>query len=157
MENETGKSKSCEWETREEKNVWNKKTQGAGLIFGVTFCILAIIFNLYLFAIVIVLSTFILIALGKRSPRIFHFLITEEGFKVDDKFYEVEHISGFNIIDDPTDKGRLTISMKDLVGQITVPIYDVDVEAAEECFVAMNIKKDEGLKISFLDRYTRFF
>ena len=157
MENETKQNKFCEWEVREEKNVWDKKKENIAIILGVTCCVLAVIFDSYLFAVVIAFSTFILVTLGRKTPGILHFLITEKGFKVDDKFYPAEDIEAFNIIDDPTDKGRLTVSVAGFIGQVTVPIYDADMKLVEECFVEMKIKKDEGLKTSFLERCMSFF
>ena len=85
------------------------------------------------------------------------FVITTEGFLLDQKFYPVKKIKEFNIIDDPKEKGRLILRLDDLFERITVPVYDDDFNSIENSFHKIKVKKNKNLFPSFLDIFTKFF
>ncbi len=145
------------WDVREEKIRWNKQLEFSVIIVGVTLSVIAIIFNSYLVTVVIGFSLFIFITLGRKKARLISFLITTEGFLLDQKFYPIKKIKEFNIIDDPKEKGRLVLRLDDLFEKITIPIYDDDFDLIEEAFGKIKINKNEDLTPSFLDIFTKFF
>ncbi len=145
------------WDVREEKIRWNKQLEFSVIIAGVTLSVIAIIFNSYLVTVVIGFSLFIFITLGRKKARLISFLITTEGFLLDQKFYPIKKIKEFNIIDDPKEKGRLVLRLDDLFEKITIPIYDDDFDLIEEAFGKIKINKNEDLTPSFLDIFTKFF
>ena len=95
------------WEVREEKIKWNKQTEFTFIIVGITAAVVAIVFAHYLATVVIGFALFILITLGRQPSRIISFSITNQGILLDEKYYSLEKIREFNIVDDPKEKGRL--------------------------------------------------
>ena len=133
------------WDVREEKIKWNKQLEVSVIIAGITLSVISIIFNSYLVTVVIGFSLFIFITLGRKKARLLSFVITTEGFLLDQKFYPVKKIKEFNIIDDPKEKGRLILRLDDLFER-TVPVYDDDFGSIENSFHKIKVKK---IKIFF--------
>ena len=80
------------WDVREEKIKWNKQLEVSVIIAGITLSVISIIFNSYLVTVVIGFSLFIFITLGRKKARLLSFVITTEGFLLDQKFYPVKKI-----------------------------------------------------------------
>ncbi len=145
------------WEVREEKIKWNKQTEFTFIIVGITAAVVAIVFAHYLATVVIGFALFILITLGRQPSRIISFSITNQGILLDEKYYSLEKIREFNIVDDPKEKGRLVLGIDTFFERISIPIYDDDFDHIENALSELKINKNEDLSPPITDLITRFF
>ena len=145
------------WEVREEKIKWNKQTEFTFIIVGITAAVVAIVFAHYLATVVIGFALFILITLGRQPSRIISFSITNQGILLDEKYYSLEKIREFNIVDDPKEKGRLVLGIDTFFERISIPIYDDDFDHIENALSELKINKNKDLSPPITDLITRFF
>jgi hypothetical protein len=94
-------------------------------IIGLTFAVLAVIFNNILFAVLIVVSTFSLIVFGNKEPHLLDCEINKKGVRVNKTIYPYANLEAFNVTEGHSPK-LLLKSSKLLMPMITIPIGDID-------------------------------
>ncbi len=136
------------WQTYEfEHNVKNVDWFWITGIIGITFSILAIMFDNILFAVLIVLATVLLILLGNKEPKLLDCEINKKGVRVHKTIYLFANLDSFNVTEGHSPKLILK-SSKLLMPLIIIPVGDVYPEEIIETLKEI-IKHDEKLHEPF--------
>lgn len=93
-------------------------------IITVAAAITAIIFNNILFAIVIIVGSFVLTMHAIKEPPVRHYRVTERGIHIDNIFYPYSNLRSFWVEEDPYDAKLIVRSAKLLSPYLIVPLPD---------------------------------
>lgn len=141
-----------QWQFTEEKKEYSKDKELLVILIGAAAAILAILAKTYIFSALLILATVTLVHIHRKKPRTMIFAVTDIGLFLDDDFVELEHIKGFNIIDDPGKTARLILKVERIIHMNEIiPIYDVNMEDIERVLRELNIEKDELLEPTVMD------
>ena len=127
------------------------------LIFGIIILALAV-FILFYFREWYTVVVFILLAIvffqyGYRKPQLKSYTITENGFKIDDKFYPFAKFEHFGILKTQNVSILNLKYLKKIMPLLTVQLIDVNVSEIEK-----NLKNklpEEHFREGFFDKFTR--
>lgn len=127
----TGPRVPIEWEAYEylhtEKNhdwYW-----ALGLI-AVAGAVAALLFSNVLFAILILIASFVLAVFASRKPDLVKFSLTQRGVRINNDLYPFSTLTSFGIDEShPTTPKLIIQSSKALVPKLTIPLDNVDVDA----------------------------
>jgi hypothetical protein len=130
-------NKIFEWEAREfEKIPKTKEWFWAGGILSAAFLTVAIIQKNLLFAIVIVLASFVVYLYALKEPRVVSFAITSRGVKIGNRLYEFDDLESFWIFYEPPRIKELSIeSKKTLMPRLEAPLGDADPVKLREALI----------------------
>lgn len=151
------KSHQLTWVAREEKG---KRAPDFEYVLGgiaFLFIVLAVLNKNFTIVPIIVIGTLSIIVSMKKNACCISYSLSQKGFKINESEYRWEQIKQYNIIDDPGIKGRLILKTESFVGTIVCPIYDDDINTIDTIFRKYNIKKDEYLLPTFIDKMSRMF
>lgn len=93
-----------------------------GLI-AVAGAVASLLFSNVLFAILILISAFVLAVFASRKPNLVTFAVTQRGVRIDDALYPYQSLTSFGIDDShPTTPKLILESRKKLAPKLTIPI-----------------------------------
>ena len=92
------------------------------ILFGVTLIVYSIITANFLFALIIILVTFIIFLRSYAAPRNLIFQITDTGLVVGDRYFPYEKIKNFYFIYDPPAVKKLFFDFKGLYPTLSIPL-----------------------------------
>ena len=97
-------------------------------IIAVCGFIASIIYKNYLFAILILLSTVVILMFSVRKPEQVEVEIGPRGIKVKNNFYAYQNLKGFAVVVEPEEKTLLLESGRIFLPIIAVPLGETDPE-----------------------------
>jgi hypothetical protein len=93
-------------------------------IIAISAAVTAIIFNDILFAIVILLGTFVMTMHAVKEPPLRHYMITSRGVRIDNVFYPYQNLDSFWVDDDFYPAKLLIKSKKLFMPLLVLPLAD---------------------------------
>ncbi len=117
------------WQVPEyEKHERNKSWYIFASVIGLLFLIYAIYTKNFLFAVIIIVVTLIIILHDSREPDLVKVSITDEGIVVGRKFYDYDEIKDFSIVYKPKQEVKnLYFEFKNVFRQrLSIPSQDMD-------------------------------
>lgn len=116
---------------------------------GTISIILAILFKNFLFAIILLLGTFIVMMYGARKPELITFSISTKGIRAKNDLYPFKNLIGFAIKSGEGPDKLLIHSNRLFLPHIILPIEDIDPELIRERLSIM--LPEETFEESFVD------
>ncbi len=130
-----------------EKPQRNKSWYFIAFIIFLLFLIYALVTVNFLFAIIIIISAIILLMRNRYEPDQITFSITEDGFIVNDKFYDFETIRYYYIIYKPPEIKNLYVEFKSIAKpRLIVPLENqnpLEIREILNQFLEENLEKEE--------------
>ncbi|MCE9628457.1 MAG: hypothetical protein K8Q91_00430 [Candidatus Vogelbacteria bacterium] len=124
---------TLEWQAFEYN--YNEKNSDwfwmVGIVGGIA-VILAILFKNFLFAIILLLSTFTVLMYGARKPELITFAITAKGIRIKNDLYPFKNLKGFAIKEDDDFAKLMIHSDRLFLPHIIIPLEDIDPELIRE-------------------------
>ena len=139
MENQKIKWQAPEYKHTDKKSDWF----WAVWIIALSISIAAIIYNNFLFAILIIVGSFTLVMFAMREPQIINFEVNTKGIIIEKTFYPYRHLKSFWINDDNEEDKKLFIqSDKMLMPLIHIPLAEEYTEEIQE-ILSKNLDEEE--------------
>ena len=161
MENNQQKSDErvlLAWDFIEEKKPRSYDKEVLLVVLGISGVILAIITKTYIFAMLLFIATGTGLLLSRRLPRKVSFSIREHSLTIGGRIQTFSEIFAFNIVDDPGEKSRLILKVKNILdGTIVIPLYDHDSNTVKSHLRSRGLREETTLRPSFVDAIARHF
>ena len=94
---------------------------------GLLSIVLSIVFKNFLFAIVLLISTFTVMLYGARPPELIHFILTKKGLRIKNDLHPFKNLKSFAVRED--DPAKLMVeSDRLLLPRIIIPLGTIDPE-----------------------------
>ena len=100
----------------------------------------SIVFDNFLFAVIIFIAAFSLMLYGARKPKEIKISITEKGITIDDRFYDFSELKSF-WIEKTEEKTKLLLKTKSLVSVIDVELREDEDKIRD--FLRARLKEEE--------------
>ena len=126
-----------------------------GIITG-TLAGISLLFLNFTYAVLLVLFGVVYIILPYKRSKEHTFKLDEFCFWAGEKGYLYDDIECFNIYDDKGDQAHLMVVVGGLEGEISIPIYDKDIDAVEDVFISNKVKRNPKLIPTIIDYLAKF-
>ncbi|MBP9749413.1 MAG: hypothetical protein KBD21_01675 [Candidatus Pacebacteria bacterium] len=107
----------------------------------------ALLMENVLFAVFIIIVSFVLALVASRQPNVLRFSITQRGVRIDDTLYQYSALDSF-AIDEPTPNHTPKLILKQkgfFESVIIIPILDVDADDVHDFLIAF-LEEDEHIE-----------
>ncbi len=146
------------WDFIEEKKPRSQDKEVLLAVLGISGVILAIIAKTYIFAMLLFIATGTGLLLSRQLPRKMSFSIRERSLTIGGRVQSFSEIFSFNVIDDPGDKSRLILKVKNILdGTIVIPLYDHDSDTVKSHLRSRGLREESTLRPSLVDIIARHF
>lgn len=127
---------------------------GAGLL------IYAILTSNFLFAVILVLITVIIIIMSFNQPRILKMVIDPTGIRIGGKKYEFRKFKNFSVIYEPPDVNTLYLEFDmPLRDRLSIPLGDADPNMVREYllnYIVEDLERDDESLTDITSRIAKF-
>ncbi len=140
--------KPISWETHEYVHVEKSSDWYWALgLLAVAGATGALLMENVLFAVFILIASFVLALASSRQPNVMHFSVTQRGVRIDDTLYPYTALDSFSI-DEPTPDHTPKLILKQskpLAPIIVIPIVDVDPDDVHD-FLTAFLREDDHIE-----------
>ena len=157
----SGQESKTQIEWRAQEFVKHPKDAAWFLAVGIVALIVAafaIYSKNFIFALIIILSVFLIFIWSQKEPKKIKFAVAPKGIKIAEEIYNFENLKSFWIFYDPPDIKYLSIISKKLfMPKIIIPLGETNPNKVRELFLKyLPEEKQEESMIDVLGRYLRY-